>query len=955
MRSIYVIQLLLLICQQRFVEPLFQQRVIIDKHMSAVLTVHDSEEPADAVYKFSIENKIDKQQRSTLLGEICNRIKCNRSKAVVWSTNVSDGEKFISEFTLFEDEEPVDSIQRFVVNHNLTRGYRHAILAEACAVVDCLRMMPVVWTKQVRIDERFVEIEILEGEIFADKIFSILQPYSVGYLGRKQVLELAKLDGIVIEREYAHVISETIVFHGNRTLVLDIYDDGSEPVDVIYKFCKENKCIDRFLEIADSIMPKVCGVLQCNRMEPVVYSYPIKNEKGTAYMWKIDLLLGEEAADAVHRFVVNKNMDLNLRQTMVKDICKAIPCKRTRPIVYRKDVNNADGVRIGTVEILEGDEVVDAAMRFISKTKYAIDEIALKNFLFADACRHKLVKCTRLVAHVFEDKVRDKEGREIGHLIIREDEEPVDKVHEFCISADCHNDDRMKILEMVCASEFAVCRRKKPIIFTQPVTDPSGNRIGNLEVQLLEEPADAVYRFFARHKLFQTGWNIHNVINQVCSLPQLACQRKEPLQYNSDSFQMGNVDIGPLEIWYGDEIVDILYQKRIEYNLTLHDQILSFNLICKQRDVYCHRTRAVVYELKDITKHDFEKFGNETCARKYMGWQFLSTVANSFFGSKLSNFIKINTVERIVSHPLFPILSLSTSLVLPHLLFSSFSNRKMKLHIGYKLVLYGAVYLCTCLTQSLLVEPRNSLDQLLHIHHGKLPDLQILEDQEPVDAILKWAKKAAKDHHPIVREPIYWDIIDKTCLEIQGIECKRRRAWEIIDMGAITLDGLTYQIEFSNPLINHKMRSRTQDQAAQNAAEMVCRRLVPQLADCTKNIVAHITQQLRVFESGRLENKNVYTKFGLEMDTPQEEIFPVVASMIRSRGTNISPFTRVDNGTVSYPKWDKNTIAAFHIMDSHRKVKDYESREWYDKPCTPYFGGALCAKTDKDGNMIIEV
>jgi hypothetical protein len=113
--------------------------------MSAVLTVHDSEEPADAIYKFSIENKIDKQQRRTLLGEICTRITCIRTKAVVWRTSVSDGEKFIAEYLLLEDEEPVDSIQRFVAQHNLTRGYRHAILAEACAVVDCLRMVPGKW------------------------------------------------------------------------------------------------------------------------------------------------------------------------------------------------------------------------------------------------------------------------------------------------------------------------------------------------------------------------------------------------------------------------------------------------------------------------------------------------------------------------------------------------------------------------------------------------------------------------------------------------------------------------------------------------------------------------------------------------------------------------------------------------------------------------------------------
>jgi hypothetical protein len=138
----HIFHLLLLISQQTIVASLFQQQVIIDNVIKAKLRINDGEEPADAVYKFSLDHKIGKQQRSTLLGEICNKVRCNRSKAIVWRTSVSNGESYISDYVLLEDEEPVDSIQRFVTKHNLTRGYRHAILAEACAVVDCVRMKP---------------------------------------------------------------------------------------------------------------------------------------------------------------------------------------------------------------------------------------------------------------------------------------------------------------------------------------------------------------------------------------------------------------------------------------------------------------------------------------------------------------------------------------------------------------------------------------------------------------------------------------------------------------------------------------------------------------------------------------------------------------------------------------------------------------------------------------------
>jgi hypothetical protein len=380
-------------------------------------------------------------------------------------------------------------------------------------------------------------------------------------------------------------------------------------------------------------------------MKPIVHSYTVKNDKG-ATLGIIDVLLGEEAIDAVHRFAIAKGLDLDSRNRVAIDVCKIVACKRMRPIVYMKDVNDNNGKDIGRVEILEGEEVIDAAVRFIRTAAYVLDEIALKNYLLSDACKNIYVKCTRFVAHVFDHDVKESEGKVIGRLIVRENEEPADKLHELCENTSkCSGDDRMRILEAVCNSDIVVCTRKQPIIFSQSITDPSGIRIGNLEILLFEEPADAVYRFFARHRLFHRGWDIHHVIDKVCNLPQLNCKRKRPVQYTTDNFQMGTFNIGPLKIWYGEEVVDILYEKRIEHNLTLNDQMASLSFICKQQDVHCERTRAVVYQLKDITKYDFEKFGNETCERKYMGWQFLSSVANSFFGSKVTKIVNSDYVK----------------------------------------------------------------------------------------------------------------------------------------------------------------------------------------------------------------------------------------------------------------------------------------------------------------------
>lgn len=279
------------------------------------------------------------------------------------------------------------------------------------------------------------------------------------------------------------------------------------------------------------------------------------------------------------------------------------------------------------------------------------------------------------------------------------------------------------------------------------------------------------------------------------------------------------------------------------------------------------------------------------------------------------------------------------------------------MHVGYDLVIYLTIFIILSVIQTTLIEPKNEIDHAMHLFEGKLPDLEILEGQEPVDAVLLWGKKAAKDHHPIVREPIYWDVLDKVCAEIKHTQCKRRRAWAYISMGSMTVHGVVYNIDYYDSSVDPSAQSlcRRSMKCAERTAIEICERIVPALPTCASDLAKHIDTQLEEFEKKRIESKDTYIKLGLEMDAPQADLYPAMSSKVRVRGMNVSPFQRVDNGTAVYPKWDTHTNEAYSVMDAYIKVKDEESREWNDKPCTPYFGGALCAKTDKDGNMKIEV
>lgn len=132
-------------------------------------------------------------------------------------------------------------------------------------------------------------------------------------------------------------------------------------------------------------------------------------------------------------------------------------------------------------------------------------------------------------------------------------------------------------------------------------------------------------------------------------------------------------------------------------------------------------------------------------------------------------------------------------------------NPYQRVVISFGLVIFVSVL------QAVLVEPVDEVDEAFHTFDGKLPDLIILEGEEPVDALVKWGKEASKgeitaaivailklsktlpfvkvgteatakqeDWRPIVREPIYYELLDELCNEVDGLTCTRERAWEFL-------------------------------------------------------------------------------------------------------------------------------------------------------------------------------
>jgi len=87
-------------------------------------------------------------------------------------------------------------------------------------------------------------------------------------------------------------------------------------------------------------------------------------------------------------------------ENLLNFVCKAIVCSQVIPVVLRKAIKDKDGNFKGNIEIFQDEEVIDAVVRFIRKSKLSLDEIALKNYMFRQACgishcdSHEMLQCS---------------------------------------------------------------------------------------------------------------------------------------------------------------------------------------------------------------------------------------------------------------------------------------------------------------------------------------------------------------------------------------------------------------------------------------------------------------------------------------------------------------------------------------------------------------------------------
>lgn len=336
-------------------------------------------------------------------------------------------------------------------------------------------------------------IEIHANQEPADAIFTALKPYGVTFEGRRQLFQEVKEANIPFSREHALIFSQNITLEEDKSFSqrLEVYDNGQEPIDALYGFVKMHSIEDRLNDLTSALLPKLCEQVSCKRDRPSVWKSPINTEDGKS-LGTLEIMLGDEPVDVIDQFVMQRSVPnpLSLRKNLSDVVCRTLTCTRFVPVVYRKIIQNEHGRPLGEVEILENQEVIDGTFQFLLKTGPISDEIALKNYMLQDACRNPRVKCTRNIAVVFNRTFKREDGSLFSPLTIYENEEPADKIYQFC-----QDENSLEyydgMIKSVCDSNEVVCTRREPVYFQIPISGPEGEFINTFQIKVNEEPVDA--------------------------------------------------------------------------------------------------------------------------------------------------------------------------------------------------------------------------------------------------------------------------------------------------------------------------------------------------------------------------------------------------------------------------------------------------------------------------------
>ncbi|DBA00718.1 TPA: hypothetical protein N0F65_001189 [Lagenidium giganteum] len=515
------------------------------------LRILEGEEVADAVLAFAAPHGLQRLQRLQLIENACRqpRVTCTRTAALLWQQLISgEHNKVLGTLDIYDDEEPIDQIYRFVVDHKLLLFAVDQIAKTICARAPCSRLNPLVYSRTILSpqNERYGVLQIALTDEPVDVIYMFGQHVGMPKQFRQRLTESVCADKYVTcKRRRPYVFESPIVLEDKNNSgagVLRIFED-EELVDAIYRFAKANNVTDNVrVNLFYALCGKRAGIL-CTRGQALLKSLPITGENNQL-LGVIEVYEGQEPADVVYNFAATHNLTEWSRTHLLDTLCGTLPdtqaaprrdqdedgmtlvCNRFAPVVMAVPVAAQNGSQLGVLEVLQHDETADAVARFGNKHGLSAEE---KANLVSALCQQRSLPCDRKIGLMYQTVYTLPNGQR-ERLDFFDGQEPTDVIYDYGLMRNLTFQQRKQLLIEVCNEprRRPNCTRAEPMLIKIPVWESADKKLADLEVHEDQEPVDVVYAFLEKHDLFQTAPLNTSLLEIVCNSTRVHCSRMKP-------------------------------------------------------------------------------------------------------------------------------------------------------------------------------------------------------------------------------------------------------------------------------------------------------------------------------------------------------------------------------------------------------------------------------------------
>jgi hypothetical protein len=356
-------------------------------------------------------------------------------------------------------------------------------------------------------------------------------------------------------------------------------------------------------------------------------------------MKEVDIFADREPIDTIEEFRQKYALDKNLRHKILVQACQQpnVQCHREVPLVFSTRINDEQGQYLGHINIFEDQEPADIVAEF--GLSHGLPRDHYRGIL-KHVCNTGKVTCTRVEALLYVQRIHDQNGKTLGTLNIYDHMEPVDQVYRFIVDHKLPFSAVPQVLQPVC-EQISTCSRGYPMVFSRNIVSEGGAPVGNLEIPVDVEPADAVYNFCIEH---QVGKEFRKVlVDTVCSDNYVKCKRRSPLVFASPIVMEEGVSLGVLEIQEDEEVADAIYHFWKEKNFTMDARINLFNTLCGRDRLTCTRGRAKIQSLP-IAKDETTTIG---VLDLYEGVEPADSIYEFAENYQLSDIERDNLIEKL--------------------------------------------------------------------------------------------------------------------------------------------------------------------------------------------------------------------------------------------------------------------------------------------------------------------